>query len=80
MHFFVSVNDGQQNIFGQQIIKVIEDTSTFCEIYDVVTESIFGERDVKVYVGRDDKWNYLRGSDEMLLLLVEHQLRQNRTL
>ena len=61
VHFFVNVNEGQKNIFGQQIIKVAEDTYTFYEIYDAVTEGIFGERDVKVYVGKgDDKWNYLR--------------------
>ena len=56
-HFFVCVYEGQKNIIGQQIIKVAEGTCTFGEIYEAVTEGIFGERDVKVYAGKEaSKW------------------------
>ena len=80
VHFFVSVNEGQKNIFGQQIIKVTEDTYTFYEIYDAVTEGIFGERDVKVYVSkRDNKWNFFReGLRNNLSLISKLKLKYIR--
>jgi len=71
IHFFVSVNEGQKNIIGQQIIKVAEDACIFGEIYEATTEGIFGNRDVKVYVGKGDgKWNYLKEGlyDEISLM------------
>ncbi|RIA83659.1 hypothetical protein C1645_833474 [Glomus cerebriforme] len=46
-HFFVSINEGQKIIIGQQIIKVVKNTHTFNEIYEAVTEGVFGESDVK---------------------------------
>jgi len=79
-HFFVSVNEGQKNIIGQQIIKVAENTHTFNEIYEAVTEGVFGERDVKVYVGKGhDKWNYLReGLHDNISLMSELELKYIR--
>jgi hypothetical protein len=80
VHFFVSVNEEQKNIIGQQIIKVAEDTCTFHEIYGAITEGIFGERDVKVYVSKgDDKWNFLReGLRDDLSLMSELKLKYIR--
>src|SRR5438270_13443409 len=77
MHFFVSVNEGQKNIISQQVIKVAKNTCTFSEIYEAITEGIFGERDVKVYVGKgDDKWNYLReGLHDNISLMPELELK-----
>ncbi|CAG8632967.1 13973_t:CDS:1, partial [Funneliformis mosseae] len=66
------VNEGQKNIIGQQIIKVAESICIFGEIYEATIEGIFGNWDVKVYVGKsDDKWNYLKEGfyDEISLML-----------
>ncbi len=71
IHFFVSINERQKNTISQQIIKVTEDACIFGEIYEATTEGIFGNRDVKVYVGKgDDKWNYLKEGlyDEISLM------------
>ena|SRR2546421_537721 len=80
MHFFVSVNEGQKNIISQQIIRVAEDMYTFSEIYEAITEGIFGEYNVKVYVGKgDDKWSYLReGLHDNISLMQELELKYIR--
>jgi len=54
IHFFVSINKGKKNIISQQIIKVAEGICIFGEIYEATTEGIFGNRDVKVYIGKGD--------------------------
>ena len=82
-HFFVCVYEGQKNIIGQQIIKVAEGTCTFGEIYEAVTEGIFGhfgECSVKVYVSKGDgKWNYLReGLHDNISLMSELELKYIR--
>lgn len=80
MHFFVSVDEGQKNVISQQIIKVTEDTHTFSDIYEAITEGIFGEHDVKVYAGKGDgKWNYLReGLHDNISLMLELDLKYIR--
>ncbi|RIA90741.1 hypothetical protein C1645_737633 [Glomus cerebriforme] len=79
-HFFVSINKGQKNIIGQQIIKVTKNIHIFNKIYEAVTEGVFGERDVKVYVGKGhDKWNYLREElHDNISLMSELELKYIR--
>ena len=79
VHFFVSVNEGQKNIISQQVIKV-EDTCTFNEIYEAITEGVFGICNVKVYVSKEDgKWNYLReGLHDNVTLMSELELKYVR--
>ncbi|CAB4481109.1 unnamed protein product [Rhizophagus irregularis] len=61
VHFFVSVDEGQKNIISQQVIKIVEEICTFSEIYEAITEGVFGVCNVRVYVGKEDgKWNNLR--------------------
>ena len=48
-----------------------EDACIFGEIYEAITEGIFDNRDVKVYVEKGDgKWNYLKEGlyDEISLM------------
>jgi len=50
---------------------VAEDACIFGEIYEAITEGIFDNRDVKVYVEKGDgKWNYLKEGlyDEISLM------------
>ncbi|CAB4496012.1 unnamed protein product [Rhizophagus irregularis] len=80
VHFFVSVDEGQKNIISQQVIKIVEEICTFSEIYEAITEGVFGVCNVRVYVGKEDgKWNNLReGLYDDISLMSELELKYIR--
>ncbi|PKY35439.1 hypothetical protein RhiirB3_456242 [Rhizophagus irregularis] len=79
VHFFVSVDEGQKNIISQQVIKIVEEICTFSEIYEAITEGVFGVCNVRVYVGKEDgKWNNLReGLYDDISLMSELELKED---